>query len=217
MRLRNPGVYRELAHGDPTGTSITEKVRLDPATKQRVLHYLESAPILAASQLVFTDYFTGEVAGRLHLHTDGQWQWYSDLPYYVRTYDSVLDPEFLRAIEGRTEAQVSPEELLRISDDLVSSAQSGRAQAIGEDSAFLEEAQQIASGYFARLGYDASVEHRLVEGVDAYRFFQAVRGGAAIIVARDGSFLFANSSVPPATHEEAFLAGRRTDPQVFER
>jgi hypothetical protein len=86
-----------------------------------------------------------------------------------------------------------------------------------QESEFYEQAREIALGYFARLDYDAPIEYRLVEGADAYRFFQDVRGGASIIVARDGSFLFANSSVPPTTHEEAFLAGRRTDPQVFER
>jgi hypothetical protein len=86
-----------------------------------------------------------------------------------------------------------------------------------EGSQFFEQAQEIALGYFARLAADAPVEHRLVKGGDAYRFFQAVRGGASIIVDRDGSFLFANSSVPPSTHEEAFLAGRRTDPAVFDK
>jgi hypothetical protein len=62
-----------------------------------------------------------------------------------------------------------------------------------------------------------SIEHVYVTEIDAYRFYHAVRGGGAIIVARDGSFLFASSSVPPARHEEAFLSGRRTDPATFER
>lgn len=81
---------------------------------------------------------------------------------------------------------------------------------------FFDRAHEIATGCLATNPTDAPVEHRFLEAADAYRFFQAVRGGAAIIVGRDGSFLFANSSVPPMRHEEAFVAGRRTDPEVFE-
>ena len=56
-----------------------------------------------------------------------------------------------------------------------------------------------------------------INKIDAYRFFVPVRGGASIIVAKDGSFLFANSAVDPISHEEAFLAGRRTNPALFDK
>jgi hypothetical protein len=118
MSLRNLGFYKELPYGDPSGSSIAEQVRLDPATKERVLHYLESAPVLAASQEVFADFFTGEAVGSWNVHTDGEWLWYSDLPHYVRTHDSVLDAEFLRDIADRTEAHLSQDELTRISVEL---------------------------------------------------------------------------------------------------
>lgn len=83
------------------------------------------------------------------------------------------------------------------------------------DSQFFDEAHAIALNYLSRVSSEAPIEHKFVESADAYRFFQAVRGGASIIVSRDGSFLFANSSVSPPKHVEAFLAGRRTDPEVF--
>ncbi len=118
MSLRNLGFYKELPYGDPGGISITEQAPLDPETKARVLHYLESAPVLAASQEVFADYFTGEAVGSWNVHTDGEWLWYSDLPHYVRTHDSVLDPEFLGLIADRTEVHLSQDELIRISIDL---------------------------------------------------------------------------------------------------
>lgn len=86
-----------------------------------------------------------------------------------------------------------------------------------EASEFFDRAQQIARKYLSCVNSDLPVEHRFLDDADAYRFFQPVRGGASIIVARDGTFLFANSSVPPTRHEEAFVAGRRTSPEVFER
>jgi len=86
-----------------------------------------------------------------------------------------------------------------------------------EVSELFGRAQQIALRYLSCVNADLPVEHRFLDDADAYRFFQPVRGGASIIVARDGTFLFANSSVPPAKHEEAFVAGRRTAPEVFER
>ena len=48
-----------------------------------------------------------------------------------------------------------------------------------------------------------------------YRVYEPIRGGRSIIVANDTSFLFANSSVSPDVHEQAFAEGRRTDPSVF--
>lgn len=86
-----------------------------------------------------------------------------------------------------------------------------------EDSQFFDESREIALSCLSRASSAAPVEHKYLESAGAYRFFQSVRGGAAVIVGRDGSFLFANSSVPPVKHEEAFVAGRRTDPDVFEK
>ena len=82
---------------------------------------------------------------------------------------------------------------------------------------FLESAAATATHYLGLVEKGPSIEHVYVESIDAYRFYRAVRGGGAIIVARDGSFLFANSSVPPVRHEEAFLGGRRTDSATLER
>ena len=86
-----------------------------------------------------------------------------------------------------------------------------------EASEFFDRAQQIALDYLSRVNAGAPIDHRFLDEADAYRFFQSVRGGASIIVARDGTFLFANSNVPPAKHEEAFVAGRRTAPEMFEK
>lgn len=51
---------------------------------------------------------------------------------------------------------------------------------------------------------------------NATYYWVAARGGGAIILGRDRSALFANSSVSPEAHLKAFRAGRRTPPDQFE-
>ncbi len=102
MILRKLGFYRELDFGDPEGLSITERRPLAPDAKECVLRYLESAPVVAASQMVAKDYFTGVGISSRRFLTDGTWVWFSDLPHYVRTYGTVLDPDFIdTAMEKR--------------------------------------------------------------------------------------------------------------------
>lgn len=112
MTLRMLGFYRELPHGDPGGPSITETFVLPAETKAAVVNYLASGAVLAASQIAFRDHFTGDEIASLNLQTDGVWMWYSDLPYYVQTYDSVLPTDFLAAAAGRDEVTLSPAGLL---------------------------------------------------------------------------------------------------------
>ena len=86
-----------------------------------------------------------------------------------------------------------------------------------EDNEYFEAAKLAGSKYLGLANPGLAIDHSYVESADAYRFFNPVRGGASIIVGRDGSILFANSSVPPQRHVEAYLAGRRTDPKVFDK
>ncbi len=80
-----------------------------------------------------------------------------------------------------------------------------------DDSPFFDLAQQVAAEHLARTGVPTDAQHVHLETADAYRFYQPVRGGSAVIVGRDGTCLFASSSVSPAQHEAAFVAGRRTE------
>lgn len=50
----------------------------------------------------------------------------------------------------------------------------------------------------------------------ALYFSIPVKGGGSLIVADDGSVLYANSSVSPQTHIDVFLKGRRTPIEAFE-
>lgn len=85
-----------------------------------------------------------------------------------------------------------------------------------KDGGFFDEASTIAHKYLSPFNSGSLITHRYINKIDAYQFFVPVRGGASIIVAKDGSFLFANSAVDPISHEEAFLAGRRTNPALFD-
>lgn len=79
---------------------------------------------------------------------------------------------------------------------------------------FFERAEAIALEYLSKINKGAPIGHKFLENSDSYRFFQDVHGGASIIVGRDGTFLFANSSVPPKRHEAAFVANREAIEQA---
>lgn len=83
---------------------------------------------------------------------------------------------------------------------------------MNDNSSFSEEAQAVAAKY---LGTEYALRERYMDEVDAIYVYQDVRGGAALLVDRDGSFLYATSAVTPDSHKEAFITGRRTDPSAF--
>lgn len=119
MKIRRVGFYRELGHGDPDGPSLVDTEILPTPIKESLLKYLESAPILAASQLIVEDYFTGESIGRLNVLTDGKWAWPSDLAHYLRTHDSTLNPEFVQSVSRLQPATLSETELAQAVEDFL--------------------------------------------------------------------------------------------------
>lgn len=60
------------------------------------------------------------------------------------------------------------------------------------------------------------VRQRPLDADAATYFWTEGRGGSAVIVSHDGSLLYANSSVDPELHVQAFREGRRTPPDQFE-
>lgn len=52
--------------------------------------------------------------------------------------------------------------------------------------------------------------------VDAFFVWEPVRGGAHLVVGRDGSVLFGISSLSRQQLVDAFASGRRTDPALFD-
>ena len=69
-----------------------------------------------------------------------------------------------------------------------------------------------------RVDVDELYAHSIeVPEIDAFFYWQPIRGGAHLLVARDGSVLFAISSLALADMIEPFRNGRRTDPALFDR
>jgi ribosomal protein L24E len=63
---------------------------------------------------------------------------------------------------------------------------------------------------------DARQCSRAVPEVDAYFFWQPVRGGGQLFVHRDGTVLFGASVLTFEDMYAAFAAGRRTDPRAWD-
>lgn len=112
------GLYRELRHGDPNGESIRRTSDLDPAGKARVVAYLRDAPVFAASGVLVTDYFTGGDLGPFYSHTDGRWEWYSDLAHYVEHHNTWLPDEFVAVASQSDPPELTQEELTALADSL---------------------------------------------------------------------------------------------------
>ena len=53
--------------------------------------------------------------------------------------------------------------------------------------------------------------------IDALYFFDHAKGGISLLMASDGSVLFANSSVTPEDHKQAFVNGIRTPLEAFSK
>lgn len=47
--------------------------------------------------------------------------------------------------------------------------------------------------------------------------YESARGGGSLMIAHDGSVLFANSSVSYDEHLQAFLSAQRTDASLFQQ
>jgi len=112
--LRKLGFYKELAYGSDDQPSLTQREPLAPDLKARVVAYLESAPVVAASQAICCDYFTGTPVGSQNFQTDGIWVWFSDLTYYVREYDTVLDADFVAGVQRGGGPHVTAEQMREV-------------------------------------------------------------------------------------------------------
>jgi hypothetical protein len=61
-----------------------------------------------------------------------------------------------------------------------------------------------------------AANHRRLPDDRAVYVWTPGRGGAGLIVGHDGTVLWANSSISPEQHLEAFRGGRRTDPALLD-
>jgi hypothetical protein len=76
--------------------------RLDGDERDRVLRYLEKAPVLLSSTERMVDIFTPEEGLTVSLdhRTDGRWTWTDTVPHYLRRHGLAPDAEFLGVIRA---------------------------------------------------------------------------------------------------------------------
>ena len=79
--------------------SITTLIHSSIPQKERILRYLKTAEVVAASPGIMTDVITGKHTGiNIRCYSDGQFFWRSDVPYYVEKYDMALPSHFIAHI-----------------------------------------------------------------------------------------------------------------------
>ncbi len=98
--MRTPRVYDGL---DEAGRPVVDRERLSPDERDRVLAYLEAAPVVLAARSYDTDAFAPDepAAVPMNFRTDGSWVWPGAVVYYLRKHDVTPDPELLAHIRGR--------------------------------------------------------------------------------------------------------------------
>ncbi|MFE6610323.1 ferredoxin [Amycolatopsis sp. NPDC057786] len=97
--LKSPRVYDGL---DESGRPVVNREPLSPAERERVLAYLDAAPVVLASRSYDADAFDPdrEPLVPLNFRTDGRWYWPGAVAYYLREHDVAPDPELLGHIRA---------------------------------------------------------------------------------------------------------------------
>ncbi len=99
VELRTPRVYDGL---DEAGNPVVQREALSAEERERVLTYLDSAPVILASRSKDTDAFdrSRTDAVPLNFRTDGSWVWPGAVAYYLREHGISPDPELLEHIRA---------------------------------------------------------------------------------------------------------------------
>ncbi|WP_078987912.1 hypothetical protein [Streptomyces sp. XY332] len=115
------GQFWELKHGSPQGPSLIAAVRRegDPH-EEDLVRYLRAGSVIAATGSGVYDFLspTNELIDRLHLLTDGEWFWHTDLAHYVERYHVPVDDRFVAhaSHRGWVPPQLSDDQLVQIAD-----------------------------------------------------------------------------------------------------
>ncbi|MEC3979848.1 ferredoxin [Amycolatopsis sp. H20-H5] len=97
--MRTPRIYDGL---DASGRPVVNREPLTPAERERVLAYLDAAPVVLAARSYDTDAFDPDrpAAVPLNFRTDGSWTWPGAVAYYLREHELAPDPELLTHIRA---------------------------------------------------------------------------------------------------------------------
>ena len=98
MKIKTICVFKELLYGTDGDPSIKDYIsNKENANKDKIINYLNGGVCVAACTAVVSDVINeknGDI-GTPDALTDGKFQWYADLSYYVEKYNLELPKEFI--------------------------------------------------------------------------------------------------------------------------
>jgi hypothetical protein len=99
-RVRTPRIHDGL---DAAGKPLVRRPALVPAEIERVLAYLDAAPVILASRSNGPDAFAPDRADAvpMNFRTDGAWAWPGAVAYYLREHGVPPDPDLVAHIRAR--------------------------------------------------------------------------------------------------------------------
>ncbi|MBE1500995.1 hypothetical protein H4696_008095 [Amycolatopsis lexingtonensis] len=120
--VRTPRIYDGL---DASGRPLIRRQPLLPAEIERVLAYLDAAPVILASRSNGPDAFAPDRADAvpMNFRTDGVWAWPGAVAYYLREHGVPPDPELVAHIRARR--FTAPAEVPEAAKDLALTAITG--------------------------------------------------------------------------------------------
>lgn len=88
---------------DAVGRPVTNRPELPAEEKNRVLEYLERAPVVLAARGYDSDRLSPTASSSVPMtfHTDGSWIWPGAVGYYLRTHDLTPQAELVDHIRAR--------------------------------------------------------------------------------------------------------------------
>jgi hypothetical protein len=93
---------------DENGRPIVDRPRVHPQERDRILAYLESAPVVVAARSHGRDVFdpSGAADVPMTVHSDGTWTWSGATGYYLRKYDLAPVAGLVEHIRRQNDNQV---------------------------------------------------------------------------------------------------------------
>ncbi|HEY8371164.1 MAG TPA: hypothetical protein VIL00_00315 [Pseudonocardiaceae bacterium] len=87
----------------PDGQPEVDRPPVPEGERDRILNYLESAPVVLAARMLDTDLLdpARPEAVPMTYHTDGSWIWAGSVAYYLRTHNLPPEPELVAHIRSR--------------------------------------------------------------------------------------------------------------------
>ena len=122
--VRTPRIYDGV---DASGKPLVRRRPLVPAEAERVLAYLDAAPVIQTSRSNGPDASAPERADAvpMNFRTDGAWAWPGAVAYYLREHGVPPDPDLVAHIRARR--FTAPSEVPEPAKDLALAAITGEA------------------------------------------------------------------------------------------